>query len=199
MKNLYALLAWYNNLDVAPGLEWLAHIAISWDVYIQHVWNSNETALGMKKLRIDGWCEETQTAFEYDGCYYHGHTCVTKWANLPAVAELTERVEKTKAKHAYICDVLGITLEVMQECTWNQERKAKNIPPRVNYNLTEMKILEGVKDGSLFGCVLCDIRVPNNPAARKKFAEMTPIFKNCEISHNDIGPYMWQVGENTTC
>ena len=71
--------------------------------------------------------------------------------------------------------MLGITLEVMQECMWNQERKAKNIPRRANYKLTETKILEGVKDGSLFGCVLCDIHVPNNPAVRKKFAEMTPI------------------------
>ena len=78
----------------------------------------------------------------------------------------------------------------MQECMWNQERKTKNMPLRVNYNLTETIILEGVEDGSLFGCVLCDIRVPNNPGARKKYAKMTPIFTNCEIFHDDIGPYM---------
>ena len=69
----------------------------------------------MKKLRVDGWCEETQTAFEYNSCYYHGHTCITKRANLPAAAELAKRAEKTKAKHAYIRNVLSITLEVMQE------------------------------------------------------------------------------------
>ena len=60
---------------------------------------------------------------------------------------------------------------------------------RADYKLTEVKIL-GVKAGTLFGCMLCDIHVPSNPAARKKFAEMTPIFKNCEISRGDIGPYM---------
>ena len=105
------------------ALEWLAHVAISRDMYIQHAGNSNEKALGMKKLRVYGWCEETKTALEYDGCYYHGHTCITNRANLPAVAELAERAENTKAQNSYIRDVLGITLEVMQECTWNQKHK----------------------------------------------------------------------------
>ena len=54
------------------ALEWLAHITILQDVYIQHAGNSNEKALWMKKLRVDGWCEEKQTVFEYDGCYLHG-------------------------------------------------------------------------------------------------------------------------------
>ena len=34
--------------------------------YIQQAGKSNEKDLGMKKLQVDGWCEETQTAFEYD-------------------------------------------------------------------------------------------------------------------------------------
>ena len=41
--------------------------------------------------------------------------------------------------------------------------------------------------------MLCDIHVPTNSAARKKFAERTPVFKNCEISQTDIGPYIRQV------
>ena len=84
-----------NNLSVGV-LEWLAHIAISRDIYIQHSGNSNEKALGMKKLCVDEWCEETQTAFEYDGRYYHGHACITKRANFPAATELEKRAEKQK-------------------------------------------------------------------------------------------------------
>ena len=86
--------------------------------------------------------------------------------------------------------MLGITVEVIQECTWTLERKAVNIELKPDYKLKEEKILVGVRAGTVFGCVLCDIFVPNNPTARKKFAEMTPILKNCEISRNDIGPYM---------
>ena len=44
-----------------------------------------------------------------------------------------ERAEKTKVKHAFIRDVLGITLEMMQECTWYQERKAKNMVSSADY------------------------------------------------------------------
>ena len=87
-----------------------------------------------------------------------------------------KRAEKTKAKYAYIRDVLGITLEVMHECTWNQECKAVNMELRADYKLTEAKILAGVKAGTLFGCVFCDIHIQNNSAARKKFDEMNPIF-----------------------
>ena len=60
---------------------------ISRDIYNQHAGNTNEKALGMKKLRVDEWCQETYTVFEYDGCYYHGHNCIIKHA---------ERAEKQK-------------------------------------------------------------------------------------------------------
>jgi hypothetical protein len=40
----------------------------------------------------------------------------------------------------------------------------------------------------LFGVVECDIRVPES--LKEKFAEMCPIFKNIEISRDDIGEYM---------
>ena len=54
----------FHNILSVGGLEWLAHIAISRCVYIQHAGNNNEKVLGMKKLRGDRWCIETQTAFE---------------------------------------------------------------------------------------------------------------------------------------
>ena len=131
----------------------------------------------MKKLRVDRWCEETQTVLEYDSCFYQGHDCITKRSNLPDADELAERDVKTKAKHTYIRDMLSTTLEVMQECTWNRECKALNMGSRSRYYLTETKILARVKAaGTLFGSVLCDVHVPNNPTARKKFAEMTAIF-----------------------
>jgi len=54
--------------------------------------------------------------------------------------------------------------------------------------LTEGQILQSVASGSLFGAVECDIRVPE--LLKEKFAEMCPIFKNCEITRDDIGDYM---------
>ena len=54
--------------------------------------------------------------------------------------------------------------------------------------LTEPEILQGVLDGSLFGVVECDIRVPEH--LHEKFSEMCPIFKNTEICRDDIGEFM---------
>ena len=85
----------------------------------------------------------------------------------------------------------------MQECTWKRDRDALNMESKGNYKLTETKILAVVKAGTLFRCVLSDIHVPNNRTTRNKFAEMTPIFKNCKISRDDIDPYMRQVVEKT--
>ena len=59
--------------------------------------------------------------------------------------------------------------------------------------LDEKQIIQAVKEGSLFGCVECDIRVPDH--LRSKFIEMCPIFKNVEISRDDIGEYMKNFGE----
>ena len=44
----------YPNIQSASSLEWLAHIAISQDNYIQQAGNSNKKELGMKKLHNDG-------------------------------------------------------------------------------------------------------------------------------------------------
>ena len=55
-------------------------------------------------------------------------------------------------------------------------------------SMTQRKILNFIVDGSMFGLVECDLRVP--PALRETFAEMTPIFKKVEISKEDIGEHM---------
>ena len=45
-----------------------------------------------------------------------------------------------------------------------------------------------VRHERLFGCVEVDIRVPDH--LKEKFSEMFPIFKNTEISRDDIGDFM---------
>ena len=50
------------------------------------------------------------------------------------------------------------------------------------------RILSEVRNERLFGCVEVDIRVPEH--LKHKFGEMCPIFKNTEISRDDIGDFM---------
>ena len=59
--------------------------------------------------------------------------------------------------------------------------------------LNKGQIIQAVKEGSLFGCVECEIRVPHH--LKSKFSEMCPIFKNVEISRDDIAEYMKNFGE----
>ena len=51
------------------ALQWLSYTAEE-DIHIQHVRNGGEKRIGMYSL--DGYCQETNTAYEYQGCYWHG-------------------------------------------------------------------------------------------------------------------------------
>ena len=49
--------------------------------------------------------------------------------------------------------------------------------------------------GEFFGFVECDVSVP--PHLHSKFGEMCPIFKNIEVSRNDIGEHMREFAIST--
>ena len=73
----------------------------------------------------------------------------------------------------------------MWECEWKRERDP---PPRQKWTMTQQQIIAAVVDGTLFGMIECDIRVPSE--LRAHFAEMQPIFKNATVTRDDIGPFM---------
>ena len=39
---------------------------------LQYAIKNGEHCVGPQKLKVDGYCRQTNTAFEFDGCYYHG-------------------------------------------------------------------------------------------------------------------------------
>ena len=59
--------------------------------------------------------------------------------------------------------------------------------------MTQNEILTAVNDGTLFGMIECDVRVPAD--LREHFAEMLPVFKNALVTRDDVGPYMRQYAE----
>ena len=54
--------------------------------------------------------------------------------------------------------------------------------------MSQDQIIKYIQDGRLFGFVECDIEVPEH--LKEYFSEMTPIFKNTEVSLKDIGEFM---------
>ena len=56
------------------AVKWLSYIMEKEDIHIQHVRNGGEKRVG--NYSLDGYCEETHTAYEYQGCFWHGKDLV---------------------------------------------------------------------------------------------------------------------------
>ena len=52
------------------AVTWLSYISEKEDLYIQHVRNGGEKRVAPYSL--DGYCEETNTTYEFQGCFWHG-------------------------------------------------------------------------------------------------------------------------------
>ena len=170
------------------AIQWLTRESDRTGCTIRHQGNGREKRIG--KLPVDGWCAETRTAYQFHGCYFHGCTnCYepqeTNALNGKTMAKLLEDTKKNTAylrRHVHVVE--------MWECEWKLEAKQ---PPRQKWQMTQNEILAAVIDGTLFGMIECDVRVPEH--LQDHFAEMQPIFKNANVSRDDIGPYMRQYAE----
>ena len=52
------------------AVKWLSYISEKEGICIQHVRNGGEKRVG--NYSLDGYCEETHTAYEFQGCFWHG-------------------------------------------------------------------------------------------------------------------------------
>ena len=54
------------------SIQWLEWRALTDHVHIQHALNEGEKKIPGTRYKLDGYCEETHTAYEYHGCVFHG-------------------------------------------------------------------------------------------------------------------------------
>ena len=52
------------------AIKWLSYTSEKEDIHIQHVKNGGENRVG--NYSLDGYCEEAHTAYEFQGCFWHG-------------------------------------------------------------------------------------------------------------------------------
>ena len=179
------------------AVQWLTWEAAKNGCTIRHQVNGREKRIG--KLPVDGWCAETRTAYQFHGCYFHGCTnCYepqeTNALNGKTMAKL---LEDTKKNTAYLRRHVKVV--EMWECGWKEIRKEPDVKSflaptrRQKWKMTQQQIITAVVDGTLFGMVECDVRVPEH--LQDHFAEMQPIFKNATVTRDDIGPFMRQYAE----
>ena len=166
------------------AVQWLTCESERTGLNIRHQVNGREKRIG--NLPVDGWCAQTRTAYQFHGCFWHGcPKChadpeETNPKNGKTMAVL---LADTKKHTAYLRRHVKVI--EMWECEWKRERDP---PPRQKWTMTQQQIIAAVVDGTLFGMIECDIRVPSK--LRAHFAEMQPIFKNATVTRDDIGPFM---------
>ena len=160
--------------------------------------------MGAKRLPVDGFCAETNTVFQFHGCFWHGHQCSINTDEYNPVRKMSmeDLRQQTTQTSVYIRQQ-GYELIEMWECEWRhiqatdpdarQFIESHRLPHYHRKTMTELDILNAVMDGSMFGLVQCDIEVL--PALRDHLEEMPQIFKNVDISRADIGDHMRDYAE----
>ena len=187
--------------SIKMAIEWLEWVAYKERVHIRHQLNNTEKRIGDRKLPVGGFHAETQTVYQFHGCYWHGHDCALnrgKEFNEKRNKPMVELREETRANTEYIKSK-GYNVVEMYEYQLRDMKKTNRelqrfITTEVRRTLDEVKIMSAerilseVRSERLFGCVEVDIRVPDH--LKEKFSEMCPIFKNTNISRDNIGDFM---------
>ena len=177
------------------ALGWLSYKAWKGGVDIRHAMNGGEARLGNRNLPVDGFDCKDSAVYEFHGCYWHGHGC----PSVPAdKCPRPDALKRTAEKERYLRR-LGYKVVTIWECEWtdfvnaNPDVKAflaafhhAHFPKTRPIVLKE--VVDRITSGKFFGLVECDISVPDE--LREKFSEMTPVFKNVEVTRQQLGPRM---------
>lgn len=92
----------------------------SLNIKILHARNHGEIALGQRQLRVDGYSEEHKLAFQFHGCYWHGHPCSKtqgKCYNETSKKSFIQLQYETQQKDLYLKKI-GYSVTYMKECEW---------------------------------------------------------------------------------
>lgn len=117
------------------SIQWLDYISKTQNIFIQHKINLGEYVIKLtngKKTKVDGYCKETNTVYEYDGCFYHGHPShlCTKQRNSNDLNPKTHKIYSqlytdTLDRHAQIINS-KYNLVTIFGCEWNKRKKILN-------------------------------------------------------------------------
>lgn len=113
------------------SIEWIEYLMLSAqhegnDLKIIHRRNSpNGSEITIAGYKVDGYCPDTKTVYQFDGCYWHGHEkCVQNMFYLHPVKGVTYNtlLENTMKRDRRIREA-GYKIIHMWECEWLNKRK----------------------------------------------------------------------------
>ncbi|GFG33651.1 hypothetical protein Cfor_01531 [Coptotermes formosanus] len=90
---------------------------------IRHGRNGREYRLPeLPHLKVDGYCEETRTVYEFNGCYWHGCPRCQTLRDVPTIHEdtLAERYERSMNRVGVIAQA-GYKVEMQWECDFDRD------------------------------------------------------------------------------
>lgn len=100
------------------------------NINIQHGENANEKIINGTKFKADGYCEETNTIYEFHGTIYHGDPRLCNPNDFNYFGKnYGELYQKTLEREQQIKD-LGYNLVVMWEHDWNKINKSIRVLQR---------------------------------------------------------------------
>jgi hypothetical protein len=73
------------------AIEWLDSIMKKENIFIQHAGNigEKEIILNYKRIKFDGYCEETNSVYEFHGDYFHGNPKMYKKDDMNLLSKKT--------------------------------------------------------------------------------------------------------------
>jgi G:T-mismatch repair DNA endonuclease (very short patch repair protein) len=166
------------------AIEWLEWDAKNTGYHVRHQGNHKEKVIGRRRLPVDGYVKETNTVYEFQGCYWYEHDCHLNHCK-PATDEkaqtMEQRYQRTQEKIQYIQDN-GYPVKQMWECDWERLKKedpavkafVKDMqrPCDGQFKMTEETILRAVVENRMLGALEVDLEVSDH--LKGKFAEMPP-------------------------
>ena len=114
-----------NILYSKMQILWLNFLSIYHNIHIQHVLNDGEFLIPTTKYKADGYCEETNTIYEFHGDFWHGNPEIYKQdeINKKTNCSFKELYEKTIIKEEKIKE-LGYNLVIIWENKWKKINNA---------------------------------------------------------------------------
>ena len=103
------------------GIRWLQMMAVTEEIHIRHALN-NKGEVKIGPYYVDGYCQETNTVYEFMGCWYHG--CPTCFPNRSTINPYTLRSMQQAYHDTYkrleSLKEQGYPVVVMWECEFDQ-------------------------------------------------------------------------------
>jgi len=97
--------------------------------YIQHVGNTGECHVPGTTFTVDGFCRETNTIYEFHGCFWHGCPKCFPVRDEPRLRlcnrTMSDVYQKTQQKMEQL-RAKGYLIETMWECLWDQLKQTRS-------------------------------------------------------------------------